>query len=170
MLRHSVLGVLLLLACAGSEPQDWEEQEWQPDLYVAEIPVIGGAEEKEIAALERVGDAIQELYPGIEYTEPVIFVRDPDQKLPELCSDGGCADTWREYPKVVKASLFPGDEWYGGLEVRGKYIFVSRIGADRHRLTFLLCHEFSHFLCRCPDGEESAEVTHALFHSIKSSR
>jgi len=154
--------LVAVLACSPSIEQ------WAPRAFVEGVPVASDLEPDEIDALSALGKACARLFP--ERALPtVIFVRSPNQKVPEVCKGPGCAgecaDTWAEYPDVMDPEPRVPSEGYSGLETGG-YVFVSRIGPRKDALMSLLVHEFAHWFCGCGHGPEHDAMEKTLWEAL----
>jgi len=145
--------IYLLLAsclCCGDSMDEWD-----PKLYVEGIPVVTDVTEEEVSELTVLGKAVRKVFGDVEMPK-VLFVREPDQKVPEICKgpgcSGECADRWNEYPDVMDPEPRVAGEGYSGLQ-HGDYVFISRIGDRVTKLRSLLIHEFTHWICDCGHGD-----------------
>lgn len=155
------LTAFLVLSCGP----DMSTESWPPDLYVAGIPVAGDVLPDEEDALSRLAGAIQALGYSLHGCPTVIFVRSPDQHIPEMCGSDGCCDIWAECPDALGTQERVEGEGFSGLQ-RGNHIFISRIGDRVNKLDSLLCHEAAHWLCDCDDGPTAKALERKLMEEM----
>ena len=147
-----IVTFLLAISCQPEKTTEY----WPPDLYVEGIPVStrssGPLLEDEVEALTLLGKGLVELGYMRSDVPCVIFIRTPEQKVPEMCGSDGCCDRWNECPDALGAQERVEGEGFSGLQ-RGDHVFVSRIGDRARKLKSLLAHEFAHWVCDCEDGD-----------------
>jgi hypothetical protein len=170
-----LVACVVLLGCSEICKRDIDR--WSPSYKLEGIPIVGDAsleEECAILAVGRAIETIQSTEAKWKFLDPVermgiIIVRDPNQKVPEMCREClkiirySCEDKWKDYPKLFDTKpRVPGEGFSGLCE---KHIYVSRVG-DRAKfstLIGLLAHEWGcHEAADLDHGEACTEITRKI--------
>lgn len=117
---------------------------WEPQSFVDDIPIYTDILQDEIEVMTATHRVFVREYPEKNLQEKingVFWVREPEERIPTICCNGGCTGTWNRVPDLFKKTypdVLP--DGYGGLCFK-HWVFVSRVHG-RDASTYV--HELGH--------------------------